>query len=135
MASFNAVRGSPLSYFMLYLRLDPASHGRNADIKVFLYYSVLLPFPIVSGVGTTCFLSCCDKDLAIIFTTGAKDCKCCRDQRFNASSEALLLYYIMKERKKKHHLFRVLYKCTLKIAQQCLIKIPQNGCHSACATA
>jgi hypothetical protein len=29
-----------------------------------------LPFPILSGVGTTCFSSCCDKDSAIIFTTG-----------------------------------------------------------------
>jgi hypothetical protein len=28
------------------------------------------PFPTLSEVGTTCFLSCCDKDSAIIFTTG-----------------------------------------------------------------
>jgi hypothetical protein len=27
------------------------------------------PFPL-SGVGTTCFSSCCDKDSAIIFTAG-----------------------------------------------------------------
>jgi hypothetical protein len=29
-----------------------------------------LPFPTLSGVGTTCFSLCCDKDSAIIFTTG-----------------------------------------------------------------
>jgi hypothetical protein len=28
------------------------------------------PFPTLSGVGTTCFSSCYDKDSAIIFTTG-----------------------------------------------------------------
>jgi hypothetical protein len=27
------------------------------------------PFPTLSGVGTICFSSCCDKDSAIIFTT------------------------------------------------------------------
>jgi hypothetical protein len=33
---------------------------------------LLLPtlFPTLSGVGTKCFSSCCDKDSAIIFTTG-----------------------------------------------------------------
>jgi hypothetical protein len=25
---------------------------------------------LLSGVGTTCFSSCCDKDSAIVFTTG-----------------------------------------------------------------
>jgi hypothetical protein len=47
-----------------------------------------------SGVGTTCFLSCCDKDSSIIFTTGclpdinlletgvgANDCKCSLDHQ------------------------------------------------------
>jgi hypothetical protein len=28
------------------------------------------PFPTPSGIGTTCFSSCCDKHSAIIFTTG-----------------------------------------------------------------
>jgi hypothetical protein len=34
-------------------------------------YNILPPTLIpLSGVGTTCFSSCCDKDSAIIFTTG-----------------------------------------------------------------
>jgi hypothetical protein len=32
-----------------------------------------LTFPILSGVGTTRFSSCCDQDSAIIFTTGLPD--------------------------------------------------------------
>jgi hypothetical protein len=59
-------------------------------------FPTLIP---LSGVGTTCFSSCCDKDSAIIFTTGrlpdvnqtgvgANDCKCSRDQRLNVPSEA-----------------------------------------------
>jgi hypothetical protein len=31
---------------------------------------VLPTLILLSGVGTTCFSSCCDKDSAIIFTTG-----------------------------------------------------------------
>jgi hypothetical protein len=61
-----------------------------------LHPPTLIP---LSGVGTTCFSSCCDKDSEIIFTTcltstvletgvGANDCKCNRDQRLNVPSEA-----------------------------------------------
>jgi hypothetical protein len=35
--------------------------------KCFFLPPTLIP---LSGVGTTCFSSCCDKDSAIIFTTG-----------------------------------------------------------------
>jgi hypothetical protein len=61
-------------------------------------------FPTIAPlnvVGTTCFASCCDKDSAIILTTGrlpdvnlletgvgANDCKCSRDQQLNVASEA-----------------------------------------------
>jgi beta-glucosidase/6-phospho-beta-glucosidase/beta-galactosidase len=60
-------------------------------------YTSLSPTLIpLGGVGTTCFSSCCDKDSAIIFTTGrlpdtgvgANDCKCNRDQRLHLPSEA-----------------------------------------------
>jgi hypothetical protein len=35
-----------------------------------VYYTLLPTLILLSGVGTTCFSSCCDKDSAIIFTTG-----------------------------------------------------------------
>jgi hypothetical protein len=67
-----------------------------------MFFASSLPPSLIplSGVGTICFSSCCDKDSAIIFTTGrlpstlfetgvgANDCKCYRDQRFNVPSEA-----------------------------------------------
>jgi hypothetical protein len=65
------------------------------------YILIILSFfflPTLSGIGT-CFLSCCDKDSSIIFTTcltstlletgvGANDCKSSREQQLNVSSEA-----------------------------------------------
>jgi hypothetical protein len=58
----------------------------------YLYLLTLIP---LSGVGTTCFSSCCDKYSAIIFTrtlletgAGANDRKCSRDQRLNVPFEA-----------------------------------------------
>jgi hypothetical protein len=57
----------------------------------FIKKNLSFPYPYLSGVGTTCFSSYCDKDSAIIFTTGrlldiniletevgANDCKCSR---------------------------------------------------------
>jgi hypothetical protein len=41
---------------------------QKRDIKPFFFF--FLPFPALCGVGTTCFSSCCDKESAIIFTTG-----------------------------------------------------------------
>jgi hypothetical protein len=38
-----------------------------STINIFSLLPTLIP---PSGVGTTCFSSCCDKDSAIIFTTG-----------------------------------------------------------------
>jgi hypothetical protein len=55
------------------------------------------PFPTLSGVGTTWFSSCCDKELtniacltSILLEIGvdANDCKCSWDQRLNVPSEA-----------------------------------------------
>jgi hypothetical protein len=59
---------------------------------------ILILIPL-SGVGTTCFSQCCDKDLPTYFTTGrlptstilgnvANDCKRSQDERFNLLSEA-----------------------------------------------
>jgi hypothetical protein len=52
------------------------SRGISANIELHGYsvtysssYS-FYPYSTLSGVGTTCFPSCCDKDSAIIFTTG-----------------------------------------------------------------
>jgi hypothetical protein len=49
------------------LRLN-RSHRFNGQAL----YNIYLPPTLIplSGVGTTCFSSCCDKDSAIIFTTG-----------------------------------------------------------------
>jgi hypothetical protein len=44
---------------------DDNSLAINSEITQFLF-PTLIP---LSGVGTTCFSSCCDKDSAIIFTT------------------------------------------------------------------
>jgi hypothetical protein len=42
----------------------------NNTVPSFICNILLLPTLIpLSGVGTTCFLSCCDKDSAIVFTT------------------------------------------------------------------
>jgi hypothetical protein len=73
-------------------------HSLNRQYVCISFFPTLIP---LSEVGTTCFLSCCDKDLAIIFTTGRLhdvkppwnwsgyyDCKCNRDQRLNVPSEA-----------------------------------------------
>jgi hypothetical protein len=38
-----------------------------SQITSFFHFTTLIP---LSGIGTTCFSSCCDKDSAIIFTTG-----------------------------------------------------------------
>jgi hypothetical protein len=48
-------------------------HGGKREVLFFYFVpDTFLPPTLIplSGVGTTCFLSCCDKDLAIIFTTG-----------------------------------------------------------------
>jgi hypothetical protein len=39
----------------------------NLKSSILFLLPTLVP---LSGVGTTCFSSCCDKDSAIIFTTG-----------------------------------------------------------------
>jgi hypothetical protein len=68
----------------------------------FVHMSSLLPTLIpLSGVGTTCFSSCCDKDSAIFLRpaaclkstfletgVGVNDCKCNQDQRLIVPSEA-----------------------------------------------
>jgi hypothetical protein len=59
------------------------------------------PFPTLSGIGTICFSSCCEKiwqlflrpaaclTSALLETgVGANDCKCSRDQRLNVPSQA-----------------------------------------------
>jgi hypothetical protein len=43
------------------------SGGISRLISLFLLFPTRIP---LSGVGATCFSSCCDKDSAIIFTTG-----------------------------------------------------------------
>jgi hypothetical protein len=43
--------------------------GIGNDNLCFIYLHIFLPI-LLSGVGATCFSSCCDKDSAIIFTTG-----------------------------------------------------------------
>jgi hypothetical protein len=45
---------------------DKESHIKE-DYDELLLLLTLIP---LSGVGTTCFSSCCDKDSAFIFTTG-----------------------------------------------------------------
>jgi 4-diphosphocytidyl-2C-methyl-D-erythritol kinase len=51
-------------------RLQAACGQKEAQMTA-LVIALLLPTLIpLSGVGTTCFSSCCDKDTAIIFTTG-----------------------------------------------------------------
>jgi hypothetical protein len=49
-------------FFMFYIQCGQLS----------IYVFIFLPFSHTSGLGTTwqCVLSCCDKDSAIIFTTG-----------------------------------------------------------------
>jgi hypothetical protein len=54
------------------------------------YFKHIFLFPTLiplSGIGTTYFSSCCDKDSANIFTD-ANDCKLSRDQQLNVPSEA-----------------------------------------------
>jgi hypothetical protein len=54
----------------------PTPKGNGHDVMYVcmqhrITHGLSFPTPIsLSGVGTTCFSSCCDKDSAIIFTTG-----------------------------------------------------------------
>jgi hypothetical protein len=74
------------------------SGAQRVKIKVILSFSFSYPYPCKWG-RYNMFLPCCDKDSAIIFTTGrltstlletgvANDCKCNRDQQLNVASEA-----------------------------------------------
>jgi hypothetical protein len=67
------------------------------DFPFIIHFPTVIP---LSGVGTTCFSSCCDKDSAIILRpaacltsllgngVGGNDCKWSRDHWFNVPSEA-----------------------------------------------
>jgi hypothetical protein len=51
----------------MYIHLLARIHNTSLISTCFFLLPKLIP---LSGVGTTCFSSCCDKNWAIIFTTG-----------------------------------------------------------------
>jgi hypothetical protein len=59
-------RGRPKKGWIDCVRQDIREKAVSDETTSLLLPPTLIP---LSGVGTTCFSSCCDKDLAIILTT------------------------------------------------------------------